>query len=146
MMRWYCSLVGATTVSSLFALGPAVDEIAFFRSYPDIMSRMNMHHVYQHLVQNRALSTGDHNDLVNIADSRMKMEKLLAVLPRNGPGFLTRFINCLRQSCDGTAHDELASILEEAQSKARIEWRQNRTGGSIQHDSTEDTSGNKCAN
>ncbi len=131
---------GATT---LFSLGPIVDEIAFFRSYPDIVSLINVDLVYPHLVQSSAVSVGDHNDLANTGDLWIKMEKLLAVLPRKGSGFLSIFIKCLRASCDGTAHDELASILEEAQSKARTEWRENRPGGVIQHDSTEDTSGSK---
>lgn len=66
----------------------------------------------------------DQSDLANTGDSKAKMEKLLAVLPRKGQGFLDTFISCLKASSDGTAHDELAGRLEEARLKAHAEWTQ----------------------
>ncbi len=110
----------------MFSSDTAVDEIAFRWSYPDVVSLMDLGRVFPLLVQRGVVSANDLRILANTSDSSAKMEKLLAVLRQKGPGFLDTFIGCLRDSADGTAHNELADGMEEARSKALAEpqWKQ----------------------
>jgi hypothetical protein len=41
-----------------------------------------------------------------------KIDHLLNVLPKKGENALKRFVKCLRETAEGTAHDELADFIE----------------------------------
>ncbi len=73
-------------------------------------------------------------ELARTPDER-KTEGLLVMLRRSDSGFLNKFIWCLRKSADGTAHGNLAQMLEEAQSKLRGAGEAERVGDQ-QHTTT----------
>ena len=41
-----------------------------------------------------------------------KVDHLLKILPKKGRSALKRFVKCLRETAEGTAHDELADFIE----------------------------------
>ena len=43
-----------------------------------------------------------------------KVDHLLKILPKKGRSALKRFVKCLRQTAEGTAHDELADFIEKS--------------------------------
>ena len=58
---------------------------------------------------------------LQIYTTTQKADKLLLWLPRSRSDFLERFIQSLRESSEGTNHEELADSLEEALQEAQNE-------------------------
>ena len=64
-----------------------------------------------------------------------KIDHLLKIIPKKGRSALKRFVKCLREAAEGTAHDELADFIE----KSAVESKNDKMSSS----NTEPDSENK---
>ena len=62
---------------------------------------------------------------------KIKISKLVTGLPRKGPDALSRFVECLIHSADGTGHFELANRIRDDCAKVLKEKSSKRTISSL---------------
>lgn len=75
---------------------------------------LNLEEIFPHLNQRGLLTQSEKETLKNdYITTHKKIDKLLKWIPTKGSDALARFVICLRNSTDGTGHDELATSLED---------------------------------
>lgn len=82
--------------------------------HPDIQSLLDLEQIFPYLNQCKLLTDTEREEMqspINIYNRTQKIARLVEFLPRKGSDALQRFIECLKSSTDGTAHDELAEKL-----------------------------------
>ena len=82
---------------------------------PDIYDKMNLEEIFPYLCECNLLTDTEQEQLqsMNIRFTcKEKISKLITSLPRKGSDALTRFVECLKSSTEGTAHEELAYQIE----------------------------------
>ena len=73
---------------------------------------LNLEQIFPHLCQHGLLTYSEKEKLKNdYFTTHEKIDKLLKWIPTKGSDALARFVKCLRNSTDGTGHDELATSL-----------------------------------
>ncbi len=69
--------------------------------------------IFPYLNKHRLLTESDQEDLDAMSRRSQKIDWLVRSLPRKGSDALWKFLDSLRQTADGTAHNELVSLLQE---------------------------------
>lgn len=98
----------------------AADREVLRKYYPELMRTLKYRDVYPYVVQ-RGLVT--HSQMMELASSveSEKTEKLLAMLIGSSSGVLSKFIWCLKQSGNGTAHKLIGQKLEKARAEMKVQ-------------------------
>lgn len=82
--------------------------------HPDIQGLLDLEQIFPYLNQCKLLTDTEREEMqspINVYNRNQKITRLVEFLPRKGSDALQRFIECLKSSTDGTAHDELAEKL-----------------------------------
>ena len=78
----------------------------------ELSERLDITSVLPHLCSHRLLTTYDREKLINANTTNCeKVNHLLNVLPKKDKGWLTKFLDCLSKSTEGTGHAGLAAKL-----------------------------------
>ena len=94
---------------------------ALQQCHPELRQYLNFATLLPYLSKYGLITKEQQEELIEVPiyTTAQKADKLLSWLPRSRPDFLERFIQSLRESTEGTNHDELADSLEEALQEAR---------------------------
>ena len=86
---------------------------ALWKCCPLIIRCLDTTAILPHLMSEDLITDDDHDVLRSEMRTRgNKIHHLIGMLPRK-PHFFRKFLSCLYQSSDGTAHAEIAKQLEE---------------------------------
>ena len=76
---------------------------------------INIKAIFPFLIEQKLITSDEREHLLNPHHSDGdKVNKLMVWLPKKGPDALTRFIQCLEDSSDGTGHEVLAKKIRKA--------------------------------
>ena len=86
---------------------------------------LNLEQIFPHLNQQGLPSYSEKKKLRNeYFTTHDRIDELIKWIPTKGSDALERFIVCLRNSADGTGHDELATLLENELEKIQSKRQQ----------------------
>ena len=89
--------------------------------FPLLRQYLQCEAVFPYLVQKKLLTQAQQSELTLLTlGPYEKVDRLLLYLPRSRPDFLELFVDCLRQSADGTNHEKLANELEKAMANGTL--------------------------
>ena len=84
---------------------------------------LNLEEIFPYLCQHGLLTYSEKEELKSDSiTTHKKIDKLLKWIPTKGSNALARFVECLRNSTDGTGHDELATLLEDKIRQYKAGW------------------------
>ena len=77
------------------------------------VNKLDVNAILPHLIAYHLLTNDDRQVLMMYAKTQVeKTQYLLDILPRKSKGWFEQFLDCLRQSRDGTGHGDLVNDLE----------------------------------
>ena len=93
---------------------------------PLLFNCLDVPAILPYLMSTKLINENDRDILCNDTRTRNnKIHYLIEVLPRK-PNLFEKFLNCLYQSENGTAHAEIAKKLEEI-FKGQLQWKNHPT-------------------
>ena len=108
-----CVLVNACTLQPWQDLA-SDEEVCWNHTKTNLpeLRGLNLEQIFPHLCQHGLLTYSEKEKLKNdYFKTHEKIDELLKWIPMKGSDALARFVKCLRNSTDGTGHDELATSL-----------------------------------
>ena len=93
---------------------------------------MDLEQIFPYLNQKNLLTNTEREELhssVDVYNRNQKITKLVSWLPKKGSDGLQRFVVCLRSSVEGTAHQELADLLQKAAQEVVVKREEDTTTG-----------------
>ena len=78
-----------------------------------LVNKLDVNAILPHLIAGHLVTPDDRQVLMTYAKTQVeKAQYLLDILPRKSKGWFEVFLDCLRQSTNGTGHGDLAEDLE----------------------------------
>ena len=84
--------------------------------------------IFAHLTAQHLLTEDDKQELMNKSRTpREKAKYIMHILPRKAGGWFDKLLQCLRESADGTGHEDLLKELESKRQELRERRRNSST-------------------
>jgi len=84
--------------------------------------------IFAHLTAQHLLTEDDKQELMNNSRTpREKAKYIMHILPRKAEGWFDKLLQCLRESADGTGHEDLLKELESKRQELRERRRNSST-------------------
>ena len=95
--------------------------------HPSVRRMLNVHEIFSQLNQQGLLTPLEKGKLRNdLYTEDQKIDNIIEWIPRKGSDALGRFLICLEESSEGTAHGELVGLLKREIRKERLRRQQKK--------------------
>ena len=115
-------------------LTPEEQQEVLNAHHPEIRNFLDLEQIFPYLNQRNLLTDTEREELhssVDVYNRNQKIARLVSWLPKKGSDGLQRFVFCLRSSVEGTAHQELADILQKAAQEVAAKRGDTITGNKV---------------